>query len=153
MASIAREGLDFDKIYPIGSIYISANSTNPHDLFGGTWEQLSGRFLIGAGTVDSNTTDFWGTIKSNFNMPPGEKGGEDYHTLTIEQMPSHSHSGYVEYGTNSNLNVAVPGQYNQINFTYHVDGYHRTFIENTGEGNYHNNMPPYLAVYMWKRIG
>ena len=52
MASIARDGLDFDKIYPIGSIYISANSTNPHDLFGGTWEQLKDRFLLGCGTKE-----------------------------------------------------------------------------------------------------
>lgn len=46
MASIARDGLDFDKIYPIGSIYISANSINPHNLFGGVWEQIKGRFLL-----------------------------------------------------------------------------------------------------------
>ena len=124
MASIARDGLDFDKIYPIGSIYISASSTNPHDLFGGTWEQIRGRFLIGTGEIGSNSTNYWGTIKGVFNMPPGETGGEDYHTLSVTEMPSHSHSGYVEYGTNSNLNTSVPGQYNQINFTYHVAGYH-----------------------------
>lgn len=44
MASLARVGLDLDKIWPIGSVYISVNSTNPSSLFGGKWEQLSGRF-------------------------------------------------------------------------------------------------------------
>ena len=74
MASIARDGLDFDKIYPIGSIYISANSTNPHDLFGGTWEQLRDRFLLGCGTKEN-----------------GAIGGEENHTLTVAESPSHNH--------------------------------------------------------------
>ena len=65
MASIARDGLDFDKIYPIGSIYISASGTNPHDLFGGTWEQLRDRFLLGCGSKEN------GTI-----------GGEENHALS-----------------------------------------------------------------------
>lgn len=40
----------FDKleIFPVGSIYTSINSTNPATLFGGTWEQIQGRFLLSA---------------------------------------------------------------------------------------------------------
>lgn len=123
------------KVYPVGSIYISTISTNPSDLFGfGSWEQIQDKFLLGCGT------------KGN-----GEVGGEENHTLTIEEMPSHSHKGYVEYGTNSNLNQSVPGQYNQINFTFHKEEYYQTFIEDTGGNLAHNNMPPYLCVYIWKR--
>lgn len=90
MASIARDGLDFDKIYPIGSIYISANSINPHNLFGGVWEQIKGRFLIGTGEVENNSTNYWGSI-TGFNMPPGETGGEDRHILTVAESPRHNH--------------------------------------------------------------
>lgn len=65
----------FDKIYPVGSIYISVNSTSPSDLFGGSWERLTDRFLVGAGnSYGVNTT-----------------GGSTTHTLTISEMPSHTH--------------------------------------------------------------
>ena len=65
-----------NKIYPVGSIYISVNSTSPASLFGGTWEQLKDRFLLSAGNT----------------YTAGSTGGEANHTLTVDEMPSHSHS-------------------------------------------------------------
>ena len=62
--------------YPVGSIYMSVNSTSPASLFGGTWEQLKDRFLLGAGDTYTN----------------GSTGGESTHTLTVDEMPSHTHS-------------------------------------------------------------
>ena len=69
----------WDQIYPVGSIYITANATNPSVLFGGTWEQLKGKFLVG---VDSSDTDF---------ETSGKTGGEKTHTLTVDEIPSHTH--------------------------------------------------------------
>lgn len=144
MASIARDGLDFDKIYPIGSIYISANSTNPHDLFGGTWEQLRDRFLLGCGTKTNGTT-----------------GGEENHTLSINEMPSHNHfyMASTDWGSGEGQpQIAFPawswrcrpGQdFTQISSQQTHLGEGST---DTGGNQAHNNMPPYLAVYMWKRI-
>ena len=141
MASIARDGLDFDKIYPIGSIYISANSTNPHDLFGGTWEQLRDRFLLGCGTKEN------GTI-----------GGEENHTLTVAESPSHNHRElYWGDGTSNQFGVNRSAGGGLWGFDYWSTGPNcsdANFYTNYVGGNQaHNNMPPYLAVYMWKRIG
>lgn len=137
MASITRDGLDFDKIYPIGSIYISASGTNPHDLFGGTWEQLRDRFLFGCGTKEN------GTI-----------GGEENHTLTVAEMPSHYHA-YATYQNGYPSNHA--GDENYITpvgrIPYSPAVYSGTESSSTGGNISHNNMPPYLVVYMWKRIG
>ena len=78
------------RTYPVGAIYISVSSTSPASLFGGTWERISGRFLIGAGAAEANTTDYWGTLgASDVNCPAGEMGGEATHTLTVIEMPSH----------------------------------------------------------------
>jgi microcystin-dependent protein len=63
-------------VYPVGSIYMSVVSTSPAELFGGTWEQLKDRFLLGAG--DTYTA--------------GDTGGAANHTLTVDEMPSHNHS-------------------------------------------------------------
>ena len=119
------DSLNFDKIYPIGSIYMSMNGTNPATLFGGTWEQLKDRFLLGAGNTYS----------------AGSTGGETTHKLTIAEMPSHMHHMKVAGGGNLYDGVTIgPGAY--------------TSNENTseeGDDQPHNNMPPYLAVYMWKR--
>ena len=140
-------------VYPVGSIYMSVNNVSPSTLFGGTWAPIYSRMLIGAGGLnEANTHNSFGTTAAGtLQFAAGEMGGELQHTLTTAEMPSHSHSGYVEFGTSANLNIGPPGQYNQINFTYHLDGYHQTFVENTGGSGPHNNMPPYLGVYMWKR--
>lgn len=113
--------------YPVGSIYMSVNNTSPSVLFGGTWAQLKDRFLLGAG--DTYTA--------------GDTGGEASHTLTTGEMPAHSHdikliSSAVQSGSHFSR-LASNGTDNS------------GIISNTGNGNPHNNMPPYLVVYMWQR--
>ena len=76
---------------------MSVNATNPAELFGGTWEQIKGRFLLGVGPNEANTTNWWGTEQpGNVNAPAGELGGESWHTLTVDQMPSHTHQAYAD---------------------------------------------------------
>lgn len=125
-------------IYPIGSVYISVIATNPAILFGiGVWEQVKDKFLLACG--------------DNYNN--GDIGGEVNHTLTISEMPLHNHK--MEYnGSQLNSDKAVSGWYPgyQMNMTekWSTDTpYWNTGIR--GENQPHNNMPPYLAVYMWKR--
>lgn len=123
-------------VYPIGGIYMSVNSTSPASLFGGTWEQLQDRFLLGAGSAYS----------------PGSTGGEAEHTLTVSEMPSHYHDlKKICWGGDKGASVTSDGDY----LVYDGDSVsppEGTYIGNTGGGNPHNNMPPYLAVYMWKRV-
>lgn len=147
-----------NKLYPVGSIYMSVNATNPAELFGGTWEQIKGRFLIGVGPNDANTTDWWGSEpEGSVNCPAGELGGESLHTLTVDETPSHRHemapwvwavSAGFNTGTN-NVPVADNGNAGPYNS---VKSRQKQYSEITGGGLAHNNMPPYLAVYMWKRI-
>ena len=119
--------------YPVGALYISTNSTSPATLFGGTWVQIKDTFLLAAGDT----------------YAAGDTGGEADHTLTYNEMPSHRHNGsdnYIDYaamgGTSNNRNVLCASGGNKINFP--VTDY-------AGDGQPHNNMPPYLAVYMWER--
>lgn len=120
-----------DLVYPVGAVYISMNQTSPQTLFGGTWTQIQGRFLIGAGTA----------------YPAGSTGGEATHTLTASEIPDHSHSfkytGQAEaIGVNAiRLYQAESNQYN---------AYSGGQSSNCG-GQAHNNLPPYMAVYMWTR--
>ena len=62
-------------MYPIGSIYRSVKSTDPSELFGGTWELLKDVFLMAAGD----------------SYPAGSTGGEAEHALTVDEMPNHTH--------------------------------------------------------------
>ena len=131
----------WDQIYPVGSIYITANATNPSVLFGGTWEQLKGKFLVG---VDSSDTDF---------ETSGKTGGEKTHTLTVDEMPSHNHSPrYANTGGRLSLSSYGTGGYNM---SWKNDGPKNSGdIDTTfsGGSQAHNNLPPYMTVYMWKRI-
>ena len=114
--------------YPVGSIYMSVNSANPSTLFGGTWVALEGRFLLGA--------DSTYTVNST--------GGEATHTLTVDEMPSHNHT--VPRGGNS-FGTSVHGYTSTGTLFTSTD----SRMSSTGGGQAHNNMPPYLVVYMWKR--
>ena len=122
--------VNFDKIYPVGSIYMNLKSVDPSTLFGGTWEQILGKFLLAA--YDGG------------GYPPGSTGGEAEHTLTIEEMPNHTHGlTIVADGIGGNSGRGLVNDYKSgstIAATYP-----------TGNNIPHNNMPPYLAVYMWKR--
>ena len=118
-------GIDISTIYPVGSIYMSVNNTNPSSLFSGTtWEQLKDRFLLGAG--DSYSA--------------GTTGGEATHVLTVDEMPSHSHS----VGGSRVSSKAEGG-----NTDYEATG--TASKGSAGGGQAHTNMPPYLVVYMSKR--
>lgn len=121
----------FNFVYPVGSIYMSMNSTNPGTLFGGTWEQLKEVFLFGASE----------------NYAVGSTGGEKTHTLTIAEMPKHKHPFTTVKSVELPLDdTALASAYNSNN-----TGVGFAYTDETGESKAHNNMPPYIAVYMWKR--
>jgi len=120
-------GTSIDAVYPVGSIYMSVNSTDPGTLFSGTtWEQLKDRFLLGAG--DTYTA--------------GTTGGEATHTLTLQEIPSHNHS-YTARSTS----MDADGYSGDVLWRGTTSG----TTGNAGGGQAHNNLPPYLVVYMWKR--
>ena len=119
----------FDMVYPIGSVYVSVNSTSPATLFGGTWVQIKDKFLLSAGD----------TYKA------GATGGEATHVLTVDEMPRHNHSI-------DNLNASgstTPYMTVQAQEKKGYGGNVQTFF--TGGGQAHNNMPPYIVVYIWQR--
>ena len=136
----------FDLIYPVGSFYISAKSTNPAMLFGGTWEQIQGRFLLGRSS----------------SYPVGSMGGEATHTLTESEMPTHN--GHLSSGIAGGapyekgnykgfLNSDKMTPYSEIGRGWNVYAGNEMHpaSEAVGGGQAHNNMPPYLSVYIWKR--
>lgn len=127
-----------DAVYPVGSIYMSVKATNPGTLFGGTWVAIAqGRCLVGVNTSDN---DF---------KTPEKTGGEKKHTLTVAEMPSHSHT----IGT-KNLWMQSP-TYGNIN-PGATEGANQADIEPNqtnvrGNNEPHNNLQPYLCVYIFKR--
>lgn len=149
-----------DLIYPVGSVYISVNSTSPQTLFGGTWVEFAqGRTIIGKGTSDRT-------------FSAGATGGESSHTLTTSEMPSHYHGlstcnantynddydwvspwgnnkGGGAQSTKVVAEVSVSGLGPQRFLKEY--GYNGQCMSSEGGNQSHNNLPPYIVVYMWKR--
>jgi hypothetical protein len=122
-----------DYLYPVGSIYLSIDEINPSLKFGGAWEQIKDKFLLGAG--DTYTA--------------GTTGGSATHTLTVDEMPSHQHK-LLNYNTGGGASSFTNNSVNAEGNTGYASNVRTDF---SGGGQPHNNMPPYLTVYMWKRIG
>lgn len=133
-----------DRIYPVGSIYMSATlstTTQVANALGGTWVAFgAGRVLVG---VDATQTEFNTVLKT---------GGEKTHTLTETEMPSHSHS-YCGLPAESADAWADP--YNRISYKNTSNNpYPGTSgaINASGGGQAHNNLQPYITCYMYRRI-
>lgn len=159
-------GVSLSSVYPVGSIYMSVNSTSPATLFGGTWERIQDRFLLAAGST----------------YAAGGFGGEATHTLTEAELPNHRHTfttdsaGDHTHSLNHVLgnsgggwtgdtagNLSGSGRkFGYINPNYTIKTVtntgsggahtHSGTTNGTGGNGKHNNMPPYLTVYMWKRV-
>ena len=143
-----------DLTYPVGSIYMSINSTEPSNLFGGSWEQIKGRFLLGTGIPDANTDNYFGDMSGwSWNAGVGTTGGQDYHRLTTDEIPPHGHSGLFYAGNDKAISMNTGGNGYSIKWETNGSGiYNEIYTGYTGNGAVHNNMPPYFSVYIWKRI-
>jgi hypothetical protein len=123
-----------DLIYPVGSIYMSTNNVSPQTFFGGTWERIQDRFLLAAGST----------------YAAGGTGGSATHTLTISEMPTHAHILKVATSTSAASDAAMRPNGATAYSSQLVESATDNVLD-AGGGKAHNNMPPYLTVYMWKR--
>jgi microcystin-dependent protein len=149
--------IDYSKIYPVGSIYLSINGTNPQGIFGGTWVQIQDKFLLAAGST----------------YAPGSTGGSATKALSIANLPIHTHDFSattdsdglhthsvgrdIDGGSGTNRSTVhstgVSGA--QTTSPTSSDGSHTRTVssqtDNTGEGEVFSILPPFLAVYVWQR--
>lgn len=129
VGTLRRSVVTTEDVYPVGSIYIAAKNVDPAVLFGGNWERLEDCFLLAAGD----------------KHPIGETGGNEKHTLVLEELPEHGLNYKIATGggtteeTGPVLHWSENVNYREINTT-------------AGEGKAFDTMPPYLAVYVWKRV-
>ena len=133
-------------LYPVGSIYVSKDPTEPSELFGGSWKRIKERFIWAIGD----------------NENPGDTGGEKTHTLNVDEMPSHAHSPS-DFDVNGNW---VPATDAMSRTRYNSDSAGTKYIpsgdslsdwkwgktSSVGGSQPHNNMPPWEGFYIWERI-
>ena len=128
-----------DTYFPVGSLYLTVGNENPNTTIGGTWVRFgNGKTLVGVDTNDSN-----------FNSVE-KTGGEKTHTLTINEMPSHKHNtGWkFSYGQGSAYGITWTNGNWQGPYTDALGAFN---MDNTGGNQAHNNLQPYITVYIWKR--
>ena len=130
------------KIYPIGSIYMNVNNVDPAILFGGQWEQIEDIFLLASGSTYGNGTTGGSADATLVSHQHGTNTSGEYF---VTSESSEANNTRVTYSTNGNR---------------YVDGmtasttpfHHRVGTGYVGSSATGKNMPPYLAVNVWKRI-
>lgn len=128
-----------DTYYRVGRIYQSTENVSPAAFMGGSWERIQDVFLLCAGSI----------------YAAGSTGGEANVTLTVEQIPSHSHIRDIENNIlTPNPPATGTGAWSPctLNLGNVTNDNHQVETRNTGGGQAHNNIPPYLAVYCWRRV-
>lgn len=146
----------FGRVFPVGSLYFNAtDDANPSSLLGyGTWEAYSvGRMPVG---YDAGQTEF---------NAPGKTGGAKTVALSEAQMPSHAHAGSTDVQGSHNHSVGTLGTSGSYGFKDGPASSSGTGFTSTGGAHAHNfgtdyrggnqaheNMPPFITVYIWRRI-
>ena len=146
-AALKKEIEDFVKglvnskpVTHVGQIILSTTlntADKVKNIYGGTWQAFgAGRVLVGAGSNGGR------------NFTAGSTGGEYEHTLTVNEMPSHNHSSRMHNTSGTGINY--------LNVQETDPGLGLTvgneITTAAGGGRSHNNMQPYVVVYMWRRV-
>ena len=130
-----------DILWPVGSIYLSDNATNPNTKFGGTWVKLSGGFIYGSTVTSGNT----------YSTGNGTGTATNSHTLTIDQMPSHKHQINANWARDkggAGWGAAIADYSTGYIFEpAHLYGE----MKETGGGKGHSHNIPYIACSIWRR--
>lgn len=151
-ANLGINDLLLNYCYPVGTLYWSKNNTEPSTLFGGTWTRVKDKFILAAGDTYAQ----------------GASGGAATVTLTVNQIPSHNHTGTAASVDGHTHTVQFSAHYSDaLNYiggsnqkgnglgtktTSSSGGHsHDLTINSTGGGAAHNNMPPYVTYYCWER--
>jgi microcystin-dependent protein len=132
------------RIFPIGYIISVDNPDfDPHDFYiDGVWERIKGRVVVG---VDENQTEFNET---------GKTGGEKTHTLTVSEMPSHTHPA-PQISTGISLTAPTGSgslKHAVLNLSYSETWGTNLSVPTRGGGQPHNNLQPYYVAYIWKLV-
>ncbi len=123
--------LFLNSVYPVGAMYFTVDANfRPADTFGGTWERVEDRYLMLAGS----------------KYAPGSTGGSDTHTLTVEEMPAHTHTLTVGTYTNRNVSTSLFGTAAPTSSSEKT-----VSTDSTGSGTPINIIPSYYGVIGWRR--
>lgn len=130
-----------DSVYPIGSIYISVSDVSPAKFLGGTWEEFAkGRTIVGIDSTNNTNTRF---------KKPGATGGSETVKLEISQLPEHVH--YIKMSASTGV-IQDTDAFTNIGIKSESGPIHYGDTAKAGLNQPHENMPPYIVVYMWKRV-
>ncbi len=164
-------------VYPIGSIYQSVLECNPAELFGGEWVQIQACFLFGADPEESSMEG----VEGLYNFPVNTRGGVNFITLTVDNIPKHAHD--IPFFANDTPNPVADdsGHFSHFNGVYgkgqtaaqackdmgvsetreiwwsaqtnNAEGDETSYLTSSkGTGKSFNNVPPYLSINVWKRV-
>ena len=137
------KGRIWKECYPVGSIYMSVNSTDPSTLFGGSWERIQDRFLLASGsTYGAGTTG--GSAKATLPAHTHTLGSEGYQLWASKRGKGSAESGNQISGDAKYYAAALGGSTSNYKWLASVDS---NGVSDVSQAN----MPPYLAVYVWKR--
>lgn len=178
-ASVDTTQQILNMIYPVGSIYMSVNNVSPATFIGGTWTALTDRVLIGAGSsyavnATGGATSHTHTSAAHTHTSAAHTHTTAGHTLTVNEIPSHNHATYGQvprindssvsgdmYGHSTQASWWFKSCASSVNYTGGGASHSHGNTGSTTPGNTgsttpgktgsSSNLPPYLAVYMWKR--
>ena len=157
----------YNLIYPIGSIYLSVNSVDPSTIFGGTWEKIKDKFLLSDGdtySIGSTGGEATHTLtidempSHNHSAISSSNGDHNHSLVSITGYDDHNFiNGTGEFLIQNSDTVMGAAQAVNASLKYGSTGNagshnHSLTVNSTGGSQPHNNMPPYLAINVWKRV-